>query len=75
MIIHDHEHKVNNIFCLIVLYIMVSSGERDYKRVCYYTSNLQPEKVPPDLCTHIIYAFAKLEGNEIKTLEWGDVGL
>ena len=31
-----------------------------------------PSDVDPFLCTHISFAFAKLEGNQITTTEWND---
>ncbi|KAK7113238.1 hypothetical protein V1264_012567 [Littorina saxatilis] len=51
------------------------------RRVCYYTNWSQyrpgagryvPENVDPSLCTHYIYAFATLQGNNIKAFEWND---
>ncbi|CAH1795391.1 unnamed protein product [Owenia fusiformis] len=52
-----------------------------YNCVCYYTNwsqyrpapwNFLPENVDPMLCTHIAYAFADLEGNQLKQLQWND---
>ncbi|ESO85837.1 hypothetical protein LOTGIDRAFT_130303, partial [Lottia gigantea] len=48
--------------------------------VCYYTNWSQyrygmkfyPENVDPSLCTHVIYAFAKLNGNQLAPFEWND---
>uniref|UniRef100_A0A4X2KR19 Acidic mammalian chitinase n=2 Tax=Vombatus ursinus TaxID=29139 RepID=A0A4X2KR19_VOMUR len=52
--------------------------------VCYFTNWSQycpgiarymPENVDPCLCTHIIYAFAGMTNNQIKTIEWDDEAL
>ena len=29
--------------------------------------------VDPDLCTHVVYAFAKVTGNSIEPYEWNDI--
>lgn len=35
-----------------------------------------PSNVDPNLCTHLIYAFAGMnEANELVTFEWNDVEL
>ncbi|XP_052231602.1 chitotriosidase-1-like isoform X2 [Dreissena polymorpha] len=53
----------------------------DYKRVCYYTNWSQyrpgvgrytPDNIDPRLCTHLMYAFAKVVNNELLTVEWND---
>ncbi len=53
----------------------------DYKRVCYYTNWSQyrsgdakffPEDINPFVCSHIIYAFASMSGNQLTTYEWND---
>ena len=52
-----------------------------YKRVCYYTNWSQyrkgiarfvPENIDVNICTHLIYAFAKLDGNQLAPVEWND---
>lgn len=57
-------------------------SSRSYKIVCYYTNWAQyrpkpgaffPENVDPKLCTHIIFAFAKLsDAYELQSFEWND---
>ncbi|VDI35464.1 Hypothetical predicted protein, partial [Mytilus galloprovincialis] len=55
-----------------------------YKRVCYFTNWAQyrsgigkykANNVDPFLCTHVIYAFAKLESNYIRPYEWNDISV
>ena len=57
-------------------------GEK--RRVCYHTNWSQyrpgvgkfvPSKIDPFLCTHIAYAFAKLDENHLATFEWNDEAL
>lgn len=59
-----------------------TKNDKQYKIVCYYTNWAQyrpkpgtyfPEDVDPNLCTHIIYAFAKINDNsELQSFEWND---
>ncbi|XP_014434032.1 chitotriosidase-1 [Pelodiscus sinensis] len=51
------------------------------KLVCYFTNWSQyrpaqgrflPENIDPSLCTHLIYAFAGMNNNQITTVEWND---
>ncbi|KAK7112259.1 hypothetical protein V1264_011736 [Littorina saxatilis] len=51
------------------------------RRVCYYTNWSQyrpegakyfPEDIDPSLCSHMIYSFAKLNGNNLTAFEWND---
>ncbi|XP_060083630.1 chitotriosidase-1-like [Ylistrum balloti] len=59
-------------------------GTSAIKRVCYFTNWAQyraspmtftAENLDPFLCTHIVYAFAQLDGNTIATVEWNDLAL
>lgn len=52
-----------------------------YKLVCYVTNWAQyreepakftPDNVDPFLCTHLIFAFADMNNNQITTREWND---
>ncbi|XP_071106908.1 chitinase-3-like protein 1 [Haliotis cracherodii] len=54
---------------------------QNFNVVCYYTNWSQyrkgtgkffPDDIDPFLCTHIIYAFAQLQGNIIIPTEWND---
>jgi chitinase len=59
-----------------------SRGNSPYKIVCYYTNWAQyrpkpnayfPENIDAKLCTHIIFAFAKInEHYELQAFEWND---
>ncbi|CAH1794863.1 unnamed protein product, partial [Owenia fusiformis] len=58
----------------------VTMGSK-YRKVCYYTNWSQyrpdqgkftPENIDPQLCTHIIYAFAKIENGQLAPFEWND---
>ncbi|KAK7113239.1 chitotriosidase-1-like [Littorina saxatilis] len=66
---------------LVAAYFSTTHIEGVLRRVCYYTNWAQyrpgagrfvPENVDPSLCTHYIYAFATLQGNNIKAFEWND---
>lgn len=61
---------------------LLSFGSKGLRRVCYYTNwaqyrpvsaRMTPEKIDTKLCTHLIYAFAKLDfKSEINFTEWND---
>ncbi|KAJ7332998.1 hypothetical protein JRQ81_015178 [Phrynocephalus forsythii] len=52
-----------------------------YKLVCYFTNWSQyrpepakyfPNNIDPNLCTHLVYAFATMNSNKIAPYEWND---
>ena len=57
----------------------------DYIVVCYFTNwawyrqgvgKFEPEDIDADLCTHIVYGFAVLDGNKLKLKphdSWADI--
>lgn len=73
---------VSSISGLVLLTIAVAAGAKDYVRVCYYSNWSQyrirqakflPENIDPYLCTHLVYAFSKInDKNEMTTFEWND---
>lgn len=66
----------------LVLFALVTCATVDgFRTVCYYTNWAQyrsgkglfyPEDINPNLCTHLIYAFAKPVGLNIQPFEWND---
>ncbi|KAK3589884.1 hypothetical protein CHS0354_015910 [Potamilus streckersoni] len=70
------------IFCSVIsLMLFFIAVDAEYKRVCYYSNwsqyrpgrgSFKPKDINPSLCTHLVYAFARLSGNGLATLEWND---
>lgn len=67
------------LFCFLGLASFAASGN---VRVCYYTNWAQyrpagakyfPENIDPALCTHVVYAFAKVKhDHKLAAYEWND---
>jgi len=67
-----------NFFFKSLHVVLVPAGKRV---VCYYTNWSQyrpdggkffPENIDTNLCTHIIFAFAKIVDNSLVAIEWND---
>ncbi|XP_059156822.1 acidic mammalian chitinase-like [Physella acuta] len=67
--------------CSIISLVFLVGAAQSFRSVCYYTNWSQyttgkgkflPENIDTSLCTHILYAFAKVEGTQIKPYEWND---
>jgi chitinase len=66
---------------LICVALQQVTAQTSYRRVCYYTNWSQyrpaggtffPEDIDPFLCTHILYGFASMTGNQLSPYEWDD---
>ena len=68
---------------LILLAALAVANGANYVRVCYYTNWSQyrpgagkffPENIDPSLCTHLAYAFAKINRatDQLSMYEWND---
>lgn len=81
-------HELKSVICLrfnwgfSALRADNDAEKKPYKIVCYYTNWAQyrpqsgsffPENINPKLCTHIIFAFAKINDfHELQAFEWND---
>lgn len=68
------------LYTVSIIHIFSVSAD-GYHKVCYHTNWSQyrfgggqflPEDIDPFLCTHIMYSFAKMEGNRLPPYEWND---
>lgn len=68
------------VFTVHITKVSLAANE-PYRVVCYYTNwaqyrpepaNFVPENINPYMCTHLVYAFASLEANQIKSTAEND---
>ncbi|RNA00939.1 chitotriosidase-1 precursor [Brachionus plicatilis] len=68
----------------LILFLNVIGCMANFKKICYFTNWAQfrptgteflPEDIDPKLCTHVIYAFAKIENFRLANTEPNDVGI
>ncbi|XP_057314901.1 oviduct-specific glycoprotein-like [Hydractinia symbiolongicarpus] len=74
-----------NLCEFIFLHVLLISATAEYVRVCYYTNwahyrsgiaKFTPQNIDPFLCTHIVYAFAKIvAGPMLSPYEENDAAL
>jgi len=66
----------------LVTLAFAATAAADMKMVCYYTNWAQyrpagvkyfPEDIDVSLCTHVMYAFAKISGGVLHPFEWNDL--
>ena len=72
------------VYVLLLLLAFASYiSAKNYVRVCYHTNWSQyrpgagkfwPENIDPELCTHLMYSFAKINrnNNKLAMYEWND---
>ena len=75
-----HSDRYRNILFRLCLFTHIAD---DRKIFCYYSTSVQnrlglgkflPENIDPDLCTHVIFAFAKvMETGSIEPGNWNDL--
>jgi chitinase len=71
-----------SVIALTLLAFVLGQGALAQYRVCYYSNwsqyrpspqNYFPENIDPSLCSHVMYAFAVIDGSgEIGPYEWND---
>lgn len=71
-----------NCFSIVYDIIYYFIGNSQFVRICYHTNwaqyrqtpyKFEPANIDPNLCTHIVYAFGKVDGNTIAPYEWNDL--
>ena len=80
----DYYDHIMKLFTILVLGLIAAFAQSSRITVCYYTNWAQyrygegvkflPEDIDPNLCTHILYSFAKIDptSHEVLNYEWND---
>jgi GH18 family chitinase len=60
--------QLSILFILTLKFIKINGCGTPLKRICYYTSwgGVLPD--PAELCTHVIYSFASIEGGVLSSV-------
>ncbi|XP_037629458.1 acidic mammalian chitinase-like [Sebastes umbrosus] len=79
---HPNTTTMNRLILIAGLCLSFGSFVSSSRLVCYFTNwsqyrpgngKFMPLNIDPNLCTHLIYAFAGInEANELVTIEWND---
>jgi len=74
--------KMRCLLAVIAAMAFIGMATADMKMVCYYTNWAQyrpagvkyfPEDIDVSLCTHVMYAFAKISNGVLTPFEWNDL--
>ena len=74
---------MRSFLALLIISFASYVSAKKYVRVCYHTNwsqyrpgigRFNPENIDPFLCTHLVYAFAKIDRqtNKLAMFEWND---
>jgi len=65
-----------------MMHLQFHDSGANNRRVCYFTNWSQygspaflAYNIDPTLCSHVLFAFANITGNQLTTIEWNDEAL
>jgi len=72
-------YTVNQKYLIALIILQLHESGAEYRRVCYFTNWSQydtpqflPANIDPTLCSHVLFAFANISGNQLTTTDWND---